>query len=425
MTALEARLAAEFGAAQVDVCTARAGGALCTWPRLTPPDVDAVAAALRFAGREQLRIVPAGAATHLYRTPEASRADFVLSLRGLDRVREYEPEDMVAVVEAGTTLAALDALASPYAQRLGPDPWPGGGATLGGAVAANRTGIARRSRGTWRDAVLGARVLHADGRSSKTGGKVVKNVTGFDLAKLYVGSCGTLVLLTEINLRLVPRPPVAGTLVTVQAAGRLPAALAALAAGPFAPASCTALQGNLGFVQREFLPPVPADAVCLVLRFEGRDAVVRAQLDAACALLDGIELDAARGLELDAALRAACEPAAEGVLARIRALPTALPAVLAACRQHLGADVRVLGMVGAGEVLVHAPDLPPAPAAAWRQSLHAAGARVRIEAGPGSGAALHDDGDPVAAGLARGIKRALDPAGRFAGEAVPAAGERS
>src|SRR5262249_17744152 len=161
------------------------------------------------------------------------------------RVIEYEPEDMVAVVEAGVPLQALDALVREAAQRVGPDPWPGQAATVGGAVAANRCGIARRVRGTWRDAALGARLVHADGRTSKTGGKVVKNVAGFDLAKLYVGSHGAYGILTEINVRLMPRPRTASTLVVSCTRPRLHDTWLALHRSALTPVSCTAVHGAL------------------------------------------------------------------------------------------------------------------------------------------------------------------------------------
>jgi FAD/FMN-containing dehydrogenase len=239
-----------------------------------------------------------------------------------------------------------------------------------------------------------------------------------------VGSCGTMVLITELNLRLVPRPPTAATVAAVLRPAAVESVVAALAAADCAPVACTLLQGGFLSAWRELLPPAAADAVCVVLRFEGRDGVVEPQVEVAAHVTGGALVDPQRGAALDAALRQACEPQSRGVLWRIRALPTALAAVLAACGEAWGTSAGGLGFVGSGEVLVHGPALPPALGAVWTARMQALGARVTVEAGGNAEGFTAAWPDPTAAGLWLEIQRTLDPDGVFAGGAAHVAGRR-
>ncbi len=147
-------------------------------------------------------VVPVGAATqHSFGNPLRS-ADYAVDLTRMNRVTEYVPADLTVHVEAGVRLGDLEKTLAQNHQFLPLDPWNGPSATIGGIAAANAQGP-YRAIGTVRDWIIGMKVVEADGRISKTGGRVVKNVTGYDLAKLYTGSIGTLAIITEISLKVL------------------------------------------------------------------------------------------------------------------------------------------------------------------------------------------------------------------------------
>jgi glycolate oxidase FAD binding subunit len=136
--------------------------------------------------------------------PEA--VDLWLDTRGLGRVVEYAPSDMVVEVEAGCTLAALQAHLAPHRQRLAIDPPAPDRATIGGLIATNAFGPRRARFGSLRDLIVGISLVRADGVRVRGGGKVVKNVAGFDLPKLAVGSLGSLGMIATATFRLHPMP---------------------------------------------------------------------------------------------------------------------------------------------------------------------------------------------------------------------------
>lgn len=132
--------------------------------------------------------------------------DVLIETTGLDRVVEYQPADMVVEVECGITLAALQAVLAPKGQRLALDPPQADRATLGGLVATNAFGPRRARYGSIRDLIVGVSFVRADGTRARGGGKVVKNVAGFDLPKLAVGSLGSLGMIATATFRLHPAP---------------------------------------------------------------------------------------------------------------------------------------------------------------------------------------------------------------------------
>jgi glycolate oxidase FAD binding subunit len=142
---------------------------------------------------------------------EREGGDVVLSTGRLDRVLEHEAGDLTAVVEAGVRLRELDRRLAAQSQMLALD--PPGNPTIGACIAANLSGPRRHRYGTARDLVIGLTVVLADGTIASSGGKVVKNVAGYDLGKLFCGSEGRLGLIARVALRLHPRPEAARTLV--------------------------------------------------------------------------------------------------------------------------------------------------------------------------------------------------------------------
>ena len=172
-----------------------------------PADAEEVSRVLALCSSERLAVVARGAGTSQDLGNPPRRLDLVLELGRLAAVREYVPEDMVATVETGLTLAGLAAHLAPHRQMLALDPPAGGARSVGGVLATHASGALRFRYGTGRDLLLGARFVQADGTLTWGGAKVVKSVTGYDVPKLLVGSLGTLAVLVEATLRLHPMPP--------------------------------------------------------------------------------------------------------------------------------------------------------------------------------------------------------------------------
>ncbi len=177
------------------------------WVVVSPASVEQAAAVLALAHREELAVVPWGGATTMGMGQPPERMDIALRLHRLNRMREYEPADLTATAQAGITIASLQSQLGSRRQWWPLDPaWPEF-ATLGGVLATNSSGPKRCLYGTARDSLIGITVVHADGMISKAGGKVTKNVTGYDMMKLYIGSLGTLAVIVEATLKLRPLPP--------------------------------------------------------------------------------------------------------------------------------------------------------------------------------------------------------------------------
>jgi glycolate oxidase FAD binding subunit len=158
-------------------------------------------------------VIPAGSMSWLECGNPVRLADVVLSLKRMTRVIDYSPPDLTATVEAGLTLNAFNELTKRERQWLPLDPPGASAASLGAIAACNSSGALRLGFGTPRDYVIGLKLAHADGNESKCGGRVVKNVAGYDMNKLYVGSYGTLAVLTELTFKLRPLPESDVTLV--------------------------------------------------------------------------------------------------------------------------------------------------------------------------------------------------------------------
>jgi glycolate oxidase FAD binding subunit len=173
-----------------------------------PASVEEASRVLAAASRAGKKVVVVGNGSKLGLGNPPERLDLLVSTRRLHRVLEHAAGDLVVEVEAGARLADLQAALAPSGQWLALDP-PEPGATVGGVVAANASGPRRLRYGTVRDLIIGITVVLADGTVAHAGGKVVKNVAGYDLSKLFCGSLGTLGLIAEATFRLHPRPAAA------------------------------------------------------------------------------------------------------------------------------------------------------------------------------------------------------------------------
>jgi glycolate oxidase FAD binding subunit len=259
-----------------------------------PADVEGVREIVRSAARAGKTIVATGLGAHLDVGMPPRRVDVLLDLSALARIVDHEGADMTVTVQAGCSLAQLDATLSAAGQWLPLDPPAFERTTVGGLIAANLSGPLRASRGTVRDLLLGLRLVDGTGALVSGGGKVVKNVAGYDLGKLVCGSEGRLALIARVSLRLHPLPAAAATLVveTDDPAGVVRA------------------------LRRSQLQPSALDVHHpgrVAVLFEGREGAVAEQMDAARALVGGGPGDAsvweeARGRQARALGRLAFAP---------------------------------------------------------------------------------------------------------------------
>jgi glycolate oxidase FAD binding subunit len=178
-----------------------------------PPSAEAVAAVLRCAAEHDLAVIPCRNATKLAVGNPPRRYDVALSLKEMNRVWHYEPADLTVTAEPGMKFGDFQHFVGRDGLWLPLDPPGGARASLGGVVATNACGPLRLAFGAPRDIVLGMKIATVEGKVLKAGGRVVKNVTGYDTGKLLIGSYGTLGVIVEMSFKLFPLPPARATFV--------------------------------------------------------------------------------------------------------------------------------------------------------------------------------------------------------------------
>ncbi len=176
-----------------------------------PETEEQVAAVLAFADGRGLTVLPRGGGTQAGMGLPPRSGDIVLSVARLRAIIEHAPHDQTVSVQAGLPLVDLQAALGRAHQWLALDPVVGKGATIGGLIATNASGARRLRYGGVRDQIIGIHVALADGTLAKGGGKVVKNVAGYDMPKLFTGSLGTLGVIVGATFRLYPLPAVSRT----------------------------------------------------------------------------------------------------------------------------------------------------------------------------------------------------------------------
>ncbi|HLN59630.1 MAG TPA: FAD-binding oxidoreductase [Thermoanaerobaculia bacterium] len=363
-------------------------------------------------GGKALAFVGGGTDLELGAPPR--KLDAVVRTSRLSRVVEHAPFDQIVVVEAGMTLESLQTVLVPHRQRLALDPPLPGRKTIGGIIAANAYGPRRARFGSVRDLIIGISFVRADGTLARGGGKVVKNVAGFDLPKLMVGSLGTLGLITTATFRLHPLPEEEVTL-------RLPGRTAA------------GVRSLMRAVKEAQLEPTSvvaawrqADQFDVAVRFEGFRAGVAEQRERLAGLV-GKEPEGACEVLDEETARAFWSRhdelrAAPPLRAKLTALPThieaiardVLPGMLAAL-----ADPGFLWYASLGlGFLAGSPantDSAAAAILAARERVAGLGGTLTLQAAP---AAIRERVDvwgppPPSLPLIQSVKDRLDPQARF------------
>ena len=242
-----------------------------------PETVAQAAEIVTLAGRERFAVVPWGQGTQMHLGQTPTRYDLALSLARLTRVVDYDSPNLTLIAEAGLPLREVYRLTTPQQQFL-PLGYAGTAASLGGLLVTNTSGVKRLRYGGVRDLVLGVRVALPDGALAHFGGRVVKNVAGYDMNKLFIGSLGVFGVVLETTYRLAALPEDDRVLaVTFPTLVQAAAAVVALRAAPLLPSALLLLHADVAGAWEAALPlTVQAPQVVLLLNYDGiRESVAR------------------------------------------------------------------------------------------------------------------------------------------------------
>lgn len=182
---------------------------------ISPSNKNILSQFLKICGEHRWRILPLGNGTKLHWGKSPLGGDILVSTSKWNQVIEHSVDDLTITVQSGMKIKDLQEFLRPFGQFLPIDPFYEELATVGGVVATANTGSLRQRYGGVRDLILGISFLRSDGEEAKAGGKVVKNVAGYDLMKLFTGSYGNLGIITEVTFRLFPLPSQSTTLFIV------------------------------------------------------------------------------------------------------------------------------------------------------------------------------------------------------------------
>ncbi len=387
----------------------------------SPASTGEASALLRAAAAAGLSVVPRGAGTGMAWGLPPDSCDLVVDMRRMDTVIEHAAGDLVARVQAGARMEQVAAALAEAGQQLALD--APADATVGGVIATGTAGPRRFRYGTPRDLLIGITVVRADGVVAHSGGKVVKNVAGYDLGKLLAGSQGTLGLITEATFRLHPLPPAVSWVTGEFAAAEPAAAAVAAASGSALVPSAVELDWPAGGPLR------------VGVLLEGTPSGVAERARRVSELLGSAGGSAVAAGESPPA-RWGRLPSS-GTVVRVSFWVSRLAEVLAAvsaCGDAAGVRPAVTGSAGAGVLYACADPAAGHDAAA----LFVAGLRERLVPGPGSpprGSVTVLAGGVLAAGavdplgpvpglaLMRAVKDQFDPGGRmFPGRLFPGGG---
>lgn len=360
---------------------------------------------LRDATDHRLAVVVRGNATKAHWGPPPHRADIVLSTTNLREPLDHCAGDLTVTASAGTTLEEINAALSREGQWLALDPWAGGRSTVGGLLATNDSGPRRHRYGAPRDLVIGIEFTMADGTHAKGGGRVVKNVAGYDMGRLLCGSFGALALITSATFKLSPRPAASRTVAIDELSyAALAEILKSLAKSSLTPSAV------------EVAAPGPR----LLVRFETTDSAAARQAADVFTLAAGYHARAVLlegGAEHDAWAAHEASTHSAGALVRANVLPSEVASTLASletCDQQKSVRVHVAGRALLGTLMIRV-DGDTHAIAQWISEL-----RRLVRASSGSVAVLDASPDlrgevavwdelGAAATLMRAIKTQFDP----------------
>ncbi len=251
-----------------------------------PGSVEQAAQVVALASQHGLTLLARGGGSRIDLGGIPEQFDVLLDITGLTRLLEHEAPDLTCHVEAGLTLAALQVQLATKGQWLALDPPNAEQSTLGGILASNASGPKRLRYGTARDLVIGLRVVQADGEVARSGGRVVKNVAGYDLNKLYIGSLGTLGIIVEANFKLQPLPVGERTLLlTFPNAADAMQTVIAMLGSLLTPSAIELIDSRAASDMTDFFGlNLPTSGYTVAVDFEGSPAAIDRQVDEARSL---------------------------------------------------------------------------------------------------------------------------------------------
>lgn len=376
-----------------------------------PDDAGAVAAVLGASSRQQLVVVLRGGGTKISWGRRPDRVDLLVSTRRLARIVEHAQGDLTITVEAGATIAGINQELAPHGHWLPLDA-ASEASTVGGTIATNDSGPLRHRYGAPRDLLIGIGLATADGRLVKSGGKVVKNVAGYDLGKCISGSFGGLAAIVTATFKLVPLPSASSTL-RLEFTDRAAAAGAAAALG----------SSQLDPVALDIHADGSSSRVELLVRFASTGAAVEAQTAAAGRLAEPFAPERVvriSGVAEADLWREHVQRVWRGPATVVKAswLPAALcdvMALVADLRDSGARSVEIIGRAAAGTGLLRIDADSPAQVAALRRLRERSdlvGNVVLLRAAPDVKASVDVWGLPGdTANLLRALKGAFDPVG--------------
>lgn len=402
----------------------------------SPSSTEETSALMRACHEQDLAVVVRGHGSKLTWGRPPERVDVVLDTTRMADLVEHSRGDLIATAGAGMPLARLQFLLAEGGHQLVVDDFAlgrgrdGGGegasSTLGGAVATNMSGPRRMWVGAVRDLVIGVRFVRADGTVAKGGGKVVKNVAGYDMSKLLSGSYGTLAVITEVTVRLHPLPEASWSVLARVDAGRLPAVLTEVVHSQLVPHA----------VEVHADPDDERGPLVSVLLEGTRQGVEARAVDLAAQLrrVGGGSVDVATDDDPYTPQELAVEPVGDPVLPdmgegerptllRTTARLSGIPDLVAAATGH---GLTVTGSAGVGVLHASSPEGRPvdetaaAVEAVRATSLRLGGSTVVLDAAPAVKAAVDSWGPVPGLDLMRRVKAEFDPGrilapGRFVG----------
>jgi glycolate oxidase FAD binding subunit len=327
-------------------------------PLMRPQSVAEIGDIVRRAAADNQAVYPVGGRTFLGIGLPPARAGIAVDLRSLSQVLDYPARDMTVSVQAGLTMAQLQTLLATENQRLPIDVPNAEQATLGGVLAANVCGPHRLGFGTLRDYVIGISTINDQGQEVKAGGRVVKNVAGYDLCKLHIGALGTLGIISQVTLKLRPSPECTSLVTFGCETAALERLLDQLHTTRTRPICLDLLnQAAVRYLVREFRINFPEAPWVIVAGFEDNSDAAGWQVRQ---LIQELAPGDIQGLEARAG--AACEPLWRGLIEhtasgrRLTFKANLLPnAVAAFCRQAdtLAESLRLHAHAGSGIVYGH------------------------------------------------------------------------
>jgi glycolate dehydrogenase FAD-binding subunit len=308
---------------------------------LEPIDATMAASMLADASRNGLRITPRGSGTKLAWNRAETHLSAYLSLRHLNAPVQHYAGDLVATIPCGATLAEANAVLARSGQWLPIDPAHAEHATIGGIVATNDSGPRRHKYGSPRDLIIGVEMALADGRIAKAGGRVVKNVAGYDLSRLVCGSFGSLAVITAATFKLAPLPATSRTVIaTVSDSARAAELALVVAAAPITPSAIE----------------IEAPTAALLIRFETTERAADQMAAATRSLLQkaGAETAVLTGTSEDERWQQHRAQIWDrpGMVLKMSILPTDVAGIFAHATNTAGMDWSVAGRAALGVLLI-------------------------------------------------------------------------